>query len=184
MMDNISHEIIERCKCGDKTAFRTVVHTYQRMIFALSFRLLCDEEDAKDVVQETFIRVWLNIAKYDRKQNFRTWIYTIATRLCLDRLRHAAHTESMPEQEEYFADYLANEHADHQLENEELVAIIRTLTNRLSNKQRLVFTLIHLEGMTSEEAGQISGLSAEQIKSNLYLARKIIREKLNELGYE
>lgn len=90
----------------------------------------------------------------------------------------------MPEQEEYFADYLANEHADHQLENEELVAIIRTLTNRLSNKQRLVFTLIHLEGMTSEEAGQISGLSAEQIKSNLYLARKIIREKLNELGYE
>lgn len=183
-MDNISQEIIERCRCGDKTAFRTVVQTYQRMIYALSFRLLCDEDDAKDIVQETFIRVWLNIAKYDRKQSFRTWIYTIATRLCLDRLRRSSHIQSLPEEEECFVSYLSEEHPGRQLENKELIAIIRTLTNQLSYKQRLVFTLIHLENMTPAEAAQISGLSPEQIKSNLYVARKIIREKLNKLGYE
>jgi len=183
-MDNISDETIERCRCGDKTAFRAVVVAYQRMIFALSVRLLCDEEDAKDIVQETFIRVWLNIGKYDKQQSFKTWIYTIATRLCLDKLRQPVHTEPMPEEEEYFASYLSDDWTDRQLENKELISIIHTLVNQLSDKQRLVFTLIHLENMTSAEAAQVTGFSPEQIKSNLYVARKSIQEKLKKLGYE
>jgi len=183
-MDIISNEIIERCRCGDKSAFRIVVQTYQRMVFALSLRLLCDEEEAKDVVQETMIRVWLNMDKYDPKQRLRTWIYTIATRLTLDRLKQREWTEPMPEEEEYFSQYIAEEETDRQLENRELIAIIRTLVNKLSPKQRLVFTLVHFENLSTAEVTQITDLDADKIKSNLYVARKTIREQLKRLGYE
>ncbi|MBP5716983.1 MAG: RNA polymerase subunit sigma-70, partial [Bacteroidales bacterium] len=75
-METISNDIIERCRCGDQAAFRAVVQTFQSMVFRLAFRLLCDDDEAKDIVQDTFIRVWLNIGRYDVAQSLRTWIYT------------------------------------------------------------------------------------------------------------
>ena len=84
-MVQIDEDIIVRCQRGEKAAFRGVVQTYQRMVFSLSLKLLCDEEEARDMVQETFIRVWQRIEEYDTRKNFTTWIYTIATRLCMDR---------------------------------------------------------------------------------------------------
>ena len=183
-MDNINQEILHRCRQGDKEAFRTVVQTYQRMIFALAARLLCNEEDAKDVVQETFIKVWVNLEHYDETQNFRTWIYTIATRLCIDHLRQRSWTEPMPEDEERFALYVAEEKSDLQLENAQLLGIIHTLVARLSPKQRLVFTLVCLENLPTSEVARITGLDAAKIKSNLYVARHTIQEQLKRLGYE
>lgn len=183
-MEIISKDIINKCQRGDKTAFRVVVQTYQRMVFTLAFRLLCDEEDAKDIVQETFIKVWVNITRYDLNQNFRTWIYTIATRLCLDRLRQKAPVVPLPEEEEYFSEYASDIESDRHLENSELIAIIKTLVRQLSPKQRTVFTLICLENMSPQEAAQITDMDTDKIKSNLYVARKTIREQLKKLGYE
>ena len=70
------------------------------------------------------------------------------------------------------------------LENKEWVALVRLLADELSTKQKLVFTLCQLEGLSSDEAEQITGLSARQVKSNLYAARQTIRERLKKLGYE
>lgn len=85
-MTEMESNILQRCRNGDKTAFRWVVQTYQRMLFSLALKMLADEEEAKDVVQESFIRVWQNISDYDPQRSFSTWLYTIASRLCLDRL--------------------------------------------------------------------------------------------------
>lgn len=81
-MDIISTDIIERCKSGDRDAFRIVVKAYHRMLFSLSLKMLCDEEDAKDVVQESFIKIWQSIDMFRNGNNFTTWVYTITTRLC------------------------------------------------------------------------------------------------------
>lgn len=183
-MEIISNEILKQCQHGDKTAFRVVVQTYQRMVFALAVRLLCDEEEAKDIVQETFIKVWVNITRYDLSQNFRTWIYTIATRQCLDRLRQKAPIEPMPEDEAYFEDYASDLESDRPLENRELISIIKTLVQQLSPKQRTVFTLIRLENLSTDEVTEITGMDADKIKCNLYVARKTVREQLKKLGYE
>jgi len=183
-MDIISNETISKCRHGDKTAFRFVVQTYQRMVFTLAFRLLCNEENAKDIVQETFIKVWVNISHYDTSQNFRTWIYTIATRLCLDRLRQKAPVDPLPEDEEYFCEYASDIESDRHLENRELMAIIKTLVKQLRPKQRTVFSLIYLENMSPQEVAKITDMDTDKIKSNLYVARKTIREQLMKLGYE
>ena len=182
-MTIINNDIIERCRSGDQAAFRTVVQAYRQMVFTLAFRLLCDEEEAKDRVQETMIRVWVNFASYDSGQNLRNWIYTIAVRLCFDRLKKKAPIDPLPEDEECFSQYVSDSDTERELENRELLSVIRTLVSRLSPKQRLVFTLVHLENLDTEAVEQMTGLDASKIKSNLYVARKTIREQLKQLGY-
>ena len=90
----------------------------------------------------------------------------------------------MPEDERVLTTYLANKNPTRQLENKEWISIVKTLAEGLSEKQRLVFTLSHLEGLDSAEIEQVTGLDAKQIKSNLYVARQHIRERLKRLGYE
>lgn len=182
-MRQIENEIIERCKRGDREAFRTVVLRYQRMLFSLSLKMLCNEDEAKDVVQDTFLRAWMNIETYNSNHGFSTWLYTIASRLCIDRLRSVGHSMPMPDDEALFREYYDGDSGERQLENSEWVAIVRLLAGRLGAKQRLVFTLVQLEGLDTEEVMAITGLDARQIKSNLYAARQTIREQLKQLGY-
>ncbi len=183
-MVQIDEDIIVRCQRGEKTAFRGVVLAYQRMVFSLTLKLLCDEEEAKDMVQETFIRVWQRMGEYDTQKNFATWIYTIATRLCLDRLKRMKHVVPMPDDELVFRRYASDTDTHRALENREWVSIVRMLAEGLGEKQRMVFTLCHLEGLSSPEVEEITGLDAKQVKSNLYVARQTIRERLKQLGYD
>ena len=183
-MIQIERDIISRCQQGDKEAFRWVVLTHQRMIFSLALTMLCDEEEAKDMVQETFIRVWQSIRSYDPKKTFSTWIYTIASRLCIDRLKRANRIIALPEDELALRRFASDNDSQQTLENKEWVSIVRMIAEGLSDKQRLVFTLCQLEGLSSSVVEQITGLDAKQVKSNLYVARQTIRKRLIELGYE
>lgn len=183
-MIQIENDIISRCQQGDKDAFRWVVKTYQQMVFSLALKMLCDEEEAKDMVQETFIRVWQSIRNYDAQKTFSTWVYTIASRLCLDRLKRIRRITALPDDEQALRRFASDGDDLLALENKEWVSIVRTLAESLSDKQRLVFTLCQLEGLPSAEVEQITGLDARQVKSNLYVARQTIRKRLNDLGYE
>jgi RNA polymerase sigma-70 factor (ECF subfamily) len=183
-MIQIEDEILTRCQGGDKAAFRWVVQTYQRMLFSLALKMLADEEEAKDVVQETFIRAWLAIRNYNSQRSFVSWLYTIASRLCLNRMKTVKVSAMLPEDLTMLRRFASGDDTQRKIENREWVAIVRTLAEGLSDKQRLVFTLCQLEGLSSEEAEQITGLDARQIKSNLYVARQTIRKRLKDLGYD
>ena len=183
-MMQTENEILTRCNEGDKAAFRWVVQTYQRMVFSLALKMMADEEEAKDVVQETFIRAWLAIGDYDPQRPFSTWLYTIVSHLCLDRLKSARAICSQPHDEQALHRFASADDSQRVLENREWVSIVRLLAEGLSHKQRLVFTLCQLEGLSSAEAEQIAGMDAQQVKSNLYAARQTIRKRLIALGYE
>ena len=165
-MTQIDENIISRCQAGDKEAFRSLVERCQGMVFSVALKMLADEEEAKDAVQETFLRVWLNIGKYnpryhsesggsDSSKRFTTWLYAIVSRLCLDRLKSRARIVAMPEDESVLRRY-ASADGQHELENREWAAIVRLLAEGLSPKQRLVFTLSQLEGLSHRLHGQTS----------------------------
>ena len=77
--------LIEQSKKRDTAAFRQLVEAFQPLVFRLAFRLLCNDDEAKDIVQEAFIRVWLHLHKYRHGTQFSTWLYRIACNLCYDR---------------------------------------------------------------------------------------------------
>lgn len=173
-----------RCRSGEKEAFRDIVMTYQRMIFSLALKMTADEDEAKDIVQETFIKAWQNIASYNDKYKMSTWLYTIASRLCLDRIKRNNRTTPMPQDEDFLKEYADDTDGHRIMENQQWISIIKVLVANLSPKQRLVFTLSHFEGLDPNEVKQITGLDVNKIKSNLYVARQTIREQLIKMGYE
>ena len=149
-MVQIERDIILQCQQGDKEAFRWVVKTHQRMIFSLALKMLCDEEEAKDIVQETFIRVWQSIRNYDPQKTFSTWVYTIASRLCIDRLKKSSRMVVLPEDEITLRRFASDTDSQQSLENREWVSIVRMIAEGLSDKQRLVFTLCQLDKRLKE----------------------------------
>jgi RNA polymerase sigma-70 factor, ECF subfamily len=172
------NELIARSKRNDGNAFRQLVEGHQSMIYSLAYRLLCDEEEAKDAVQETFIKVWLNLKGFDTNRKFSTWVYAIAANLCYDKLKSGKRF-SRKLSLETLAEVISNEDVEKKMLEAELGALITTLTDELTPKQKLVFTLNDLEDLSTEEIVQITGMTASQIKSNLFLARQALRTKLN-----
>jgi len=176
------NELISRSKQNDGNAFRQLVEGHQSMVYSLAFRLLCNDEEARDAVQETFIKVWLNLKKFDPSRKFSTWVYAIATNLCYDTLKSGKHfSKCLPL--EILQEVISNDDVEKKLIDSELGALIATLTDELTPKQKIVFTLSDLEDLSSEEIVQITGMTVGQIKSNLFLARQALRKKLNTHHY-
>lgn len=170
---------IDLCCRGDADAFGYIVDQYQQLVYTLSFRMLCDEDDAKDATQETFIKVWRNISKYNQVYQFSTWIYRIATNICYDKLRTSRKATKVKLTD---VELLSESNQHDSLHNKELKELILKVTEGLSPKQKLIFTLSDIEEMETEEICIVTGMTPAKIKSNLYLARKNIKSKI--IDYE
>ncbi|WEK37845.1 MAG: RNA polymerase sigma factor [Candidatus Pseudobacter hemicellulosilyticus] len=172
-------EWITKSQQGDANAFGQLVTCYQAQIFAYVFRLVGNPDDAKDLVQETFLRAWTYCKTYQSRFRFSTWLYTIATHCSYDYLQAKKQVLMVPEENmAYLCDQLAYSNLEQQLLNKNIAGIIARLTQTLTPKQKLVFTLKYLEGLDTEEITLITRLSAEKVKSNLYLAKKNMQELL------
>jgi RNA polymerase sigma-70 factor (ECF subfamily) len=143
--------------------------------------MLCNEEEAKDTVQETFIKVWLHLEHYHTDKKFSTWVYAIATNLCLDKLKSSKHIYQSNATDEALLNQISEDNVEQSMINSELGDIILRLTSGLTPKQKMVFTLRYLEDIEIDEIVQITGLTPAKIKSNLFLARQTIRRKLEIL---
>ena len=178
----MNRETIQSCIAGDQTAFRELVNQYADFAFSVTFRILNDEEEARDVVQESFITLWEKFGSFRVEMNFRNWFYRILVNKCFDVLRR---WKRVPrplslKQVKNLPGFLTFEDPDWKMDNEELGAIIRQLTHALSPAQKVVFTLGDLEGLSHEEIAEITGMLKTSVKSNLNHARKKIREMLKK----
>ncbi len=179
------HNIVLRSKEGDMSAFEQLVKHYQDYAFALALRLLGDEEEAGDAVQETFIRVWKHMKSFDMRSKFSTWLYRVVTNLCFDRLKARKRRQRViaqnPDKKEIF-----ETGGDHDLEDDhikkELADLIMGLADELTPKQRIVFVLRDLQDLDIKEVSHIAGMSVGSVKSNLYYARQSIRQRLEEMN--
>jgi len=176
MEEHQINEYVDLCRQGNTDAFRYIVSEYQQLIYTLAFRLLCDEADAEDSTQETFIKIWQNIGRYKQQYKFSTWIYKIASNICYDKLRSKRNRQYVD-----LIDYedFSETNQEEKLHNKTLKELIIKLTNGLSPKQKLVFTLSNIEDLEVSEIQTITGMTSAKIKSNLYLARKYIKSKIS-----
>lgn len=174
-------ELITRSQRQDTTAFAQLVAEFQPFVFRVAFRLLCNEDEAKDMVQETFIKIWLALDKYNQESRFSTWLYKIACNTCYDRLRslqphdnESVYTETMQ--------MASDDDPETCIANKQLKEIILQYTHDLAPQQKLIFILRDVEEVDTAEVEAITGLSAGQIKSTLYIARQKIRNRITQIG--
>jgi RNA polymerase sigma-70 factor (ECF subfamily) len=172
-------EIIKCIRNGDRTAFRKLVTIYQQPAYRLAFRILGNEEEARDAVQESFIKIWQKIGSFDASREFIPWMYRILANTATDRLR-AIHRHEMVPMDLALPklEAMQQQNASTPADNKELALLIKGLAEMLPEKQKLVFILRDIEGMPSEEVELITDLDETSVKSNLYHARKKVKERL------
>jgi RNA polymerase sigma-70 factor (ECF subfamily) len=178
----IDIQLIEECRGGNFNNFRKLVELTSPFAYSVAFRMLGNEDQAKDVVQETMVTIWQKLKKIKSAEVYKTWIYRIVVNKCYDVMRKRKRNPEFVADEQTWR-LISNrisEAPSAALENGETSKIIGILTERLSSKQKAVFVLSDLEGLSNNEVSEITGISKSAVKANLYHARKSISEKVEK----
>jgi RNA polymerase sigma-70 factor (ECF subfamily) len=175
-------KLIEECRGGNLNNFRKLVELTSPLAFSVAFRMLGDEDQAKDVVQETMVTIWQKLKRIRSAEVYKTWIYRIVMNKCYDQLRSRKRNPEFVADErtwKLISDSIC-ENPSSELEYSETAKIINLLCDRLSPKQKAVFVLSDIEEMSHDEISAITGMSKSGIKSNLHYARKSISEMIEK----
>lgn len=169
-------DLIRSCKERDETAFRKLVDSHMDFAFSVAYRILNDEDEARDTVQESFISVWQKIESFNTGRSFSNWLYRIIVNRCYDALRKRKRTINHTRLDNLnISGIISDSNPEEKLGNEEIGRLIRLMTGRLSPGQKVVFVLSELEGLNHDEISEITGMAKTSVKSNLNHARKKIR---------
>lgn len=182
--DEESVRLMLRVKDGDTEAFERLVNLHQRSVIGTVTRMLNNVDDAHDVSQQVFIRVWRSAARYEPSAKFTTWLFTIMRNLVFNELRRRGRKRevSVEEQAEEHHQHLtapARDIPDSVTQQGELEKAIDKAIQSLPEKQRLAVSLRRYEDMPYEEICEILGMSLSAVKSLLFRARNDLKEKLS-----
>ena len=174
--------LIRDAAAGDRDAFERLVRSRQARVFWTAFQVVGNEEDARDVAQEVFIRLWRSLPRYRPEQRFDTWLYRITVNLAIDacRRRRARPELAAAETGEIAAPHGAGGPAD-ALRSDEVQRIFLRLARRLSAQQRAVFVLKEMNGLDNSEIARVMELSPSTVRNHLHQARKSLRRGLAAL---
>jgi RNA polymerase sigma-70 factor (ECF subfamily) len=189
---NLSDQVlIEKVRAGDYQAFESLVTRYEAKIYRLAIRMLRNPQDAEDALQETFLQVFRGLASFEGRSQFSTWLFRLATNVCLMKIRHR---ETEPSKLLPLDDYLpkleegdtpqimdwADRPEEALLSKESREKMMEAL-DKLPAEYRAVFILRDIEGFSNAETGESLGISVAAVKSRLHRARLALRGMLS--GY-
>ena len=180
--------LIRAAQRGDEAAFEQLVRAYDQSVLRLALNLLRSPDDASDVYQEAFLRVYRNLHTFRFDCSFHTWLYRIVTNLCLDHLRKrkvrreestVVETGEGPlDRIDSLAEERAHGDPQRRLLSRELRAKIETVLLDLTPRERMVFELRHYQGMRLRAIGDMLGTSEEAAKNCLFRATQKMRAEL------
>src|SRR5881409_373807 len=176
-MEGDESHLVEAIRRGDPRAFEDLVRAYQHRVFGVALRMLSSGAEAEEVAQEVFLRVHRAIADFRGEAKLSTWLYTIASRLCLNRL--AAGERRLGRQGEETLLRLPHRGSgpDATLEQSELEAALHRAIAELPDERRIVVVLRDLEGLAYEEIALVLGLELNTVRSRLHRARNDLKAK-------
>ena len=177
------HELIRACLEGSQEAFAALVKRHEERSFWAAYRVVGNADAARDVAQEAFVRVWRALERFDFSMAFTTWLYRITVNLAIDHLRRNKRHKGVDIEimQETLADDAADLAPDHRRTQSELAHRVRGVLNTLDEKYRTVIALRDLEGLSSKQISDISGISHATVRWRLHVARKQFREAWERL---
>jgi RNA polymerase sigma-70 factor, ECF subfamily len=179
--------LVAASKNGDQEAFAQLVQRYQRLIFNLVYRMLQQYEETTEITQETFLAAWQGLPSFRGEARFSTWLYRIAYNCSLKQLELRKRDRAL--QIALEAEKTLESTNDEQRENAELDArdrqiLVQEHLSHLPSKYRIVLILRHLQDMTYEEMAEILTMPIGTIKTHLFRARNLLKERLQSLHRE
>jgi RNA polymerase sigma-70 factor, ECF subfamily len=183
--------LVQRCAAGEETACAELVAEHQRMVVQLAVNLLGDREEALDLSQEVFLRVFRTIARFRGQSSLRTWIYRIAINQARNRhrfwrRRHRADQVSLDQHMAAHGEFVSAGEArpDRMLAQKELAERLQSALDHLPFDQRTAIVLREIDGLSYDEIAYSLGVAVGTVKSRLTRARHALRQELREARAE
>ena len=173
-------DIIHQCLAGEKEMYSILVERYQTMVFTIAYRMLGDEDAAKDAGQESFVSAYVSLKKFKRDSKFSTWLMSIALNKCRDVLRNRKNSVPIEEMEGTLQDREPNpEDVLRRSQGEE--GLQKALAG-LPEEYREALVLKHVQGLDYKEMAALTGVSIGALKVRTYRAREMLKELLKKRG--
>ena len=184
-MDPQAEELgwITQALTGEQQAFAKLMQRYTGAVFGLSYRMLGNPQDAEDAVQEIFLRAYSRLNTFDRTRRFSTWLLSIASNYCIDRLRRRRYNW-LTLDDVAFALPSSEAGPERSALQQEQRQLVQEALQRLPETYRLVAVLRYMNDLSYDEIGQVTGLPESTIKTRLHRARHMLAEALGPEGRE
>jgi RNA polymerase sigma-70 factor (ECF subfamily) len=186
-VQSTDRELIVRAQQGDAAAFEALVHRYDRNVLAIAASYANDPDDAKDIYQDVFLRVYRSLNQFQFRSEFSTWLYRITTNVCLTyrtrkQARSFASLEEVDILDEPDGDWRSKTISpERQAQSAEISRHIERAMQHLSPQQRMVFTLKHFEGYKLAEIASMMECAEGTVKRYLFTATEKLRQRLERL---
>ena len=184
-MERDDAALVRRCLSGDERAYRELVERFQRPVYSVAFRMVRSAEDAEDVTQETFVRVFRALDRYDPARSFEAWLFTITSRLCIDLLRRRkvrpvslTRRDPVTEEEQTLDVEDPGLRPDEVTSNVEEEQHARDLIDSLPPHYRIVVMLRHQQDLSYEEIAEALHLPLGTVKARIHRARALLKDRI------
>lgn len=180
-------DLVKKFRAGDIEAFESLVMNYQKPVVNFIYRMIGNFQEAEDIAQEVFIRVYRFVHTYEGRSSFATWLFGISSNLCYDSLRASSHWDfvfldaSKERIKEQLLGESTNPSPERLAENSELANLIETAIGKLPFQNRQAVVLREYYGFSYKEIAEIADCTVAAVKSRIHEARKRLRKQLSFL---
>jgi len=174
---NEESALVLRCQEGEAGAREQLVSEYERVVYTLAYRMTGDREEARDITQAVFLKVFRGLATFDTRRRFFSWIYRIAVNESIDRLRAKRPGEPLDETREDPGD-----RPDAAAERQQTADLVQAALLELGHDDRQVLVLRHWLDRSHAEIGEVLGIQEQTVKSRLFEARRRLGRILRRTG--
>lgn len=175
--------LIQAAQKGDRGAFEQLVNAYEKKVFWIAFNLVNHVEDARDITQDAFLRVFKALDRFDAKFNFYTWLYRIVVNLAIDRLRKRG-KQNVVSIDEFTSDPAIGDNTDQPMMQSELGRKIQTILDSMPEKYSTVIKLRDVAELSCEDIAKIIRCTNATTRWRLHRAREIFKEKWDRMHAE
>jgi len=173
-------ELVQTIREGDELAFEQLVRRKTSKVYALCYRVIGNAEDAKDISQLVFIKLWENLEKYDPTYAFDTWLYRMVTNVAIDFMRNKQSRENAVNSNLRLVRTASDAEQGLSLQRKEIESGFSMISQVLSPKQKAIFIMNQMDDLQSSEIAKILGCRESTVRNHLFNARKLMQQQLRK----
>jgi RNA polymerase sigma-70 factor (ECF subfamily) len=173
-------QLVQTIRGGDSDAFETLVRRKTSKVYALCYRIIGNAEDAKDISQLVFIKLWENLEKYDPQYAFDTWLYRMVTNVAIDFMRNKQSRDNAVNSNLRLVRTAAEPEQGVVVQRKEIESVFDEVSAVLSPKQKTIFVMNQMEDLPSAEIAKILGCRESTVRNHLFNARKLMQQQLQK----